>query len=191
MKNLILLLSLAVLFSCNQPGEKKTEEKAEVKKPNTEIGAQSAGDFEIGKIIPTDIPYKLQNRTESVSEEGYTFERTYTDVFRSTEMIMSMETAENKVISIDLFAPDFKTDQGFHVGLTLEEAKKIHPNSKIYYSYVSEMFQLKINKYPNIGFILNNGSFTGNKDALMESDWVQVDWSDFENNAKIEKVMIF
>ena len=191
MKNLILLLSLAVLFSCNQAGEKKTEEKTTAKKINTEIGAQAAGDFEIGKIIPSETSYKLEGRTETVSEEGNTYERSYSDVFRSTELIMSLETAENIIVAIELYAPDFKTDQGFHVGITLEEAKKIHPNSKIYYSYVSDMFQLKINKYPNVGFILNNNAFIGDKSILMESDWVEIEWNNFTANTKVEKVMIF
>ena len=198
MKNLLktslILVAILTLTACSN-GKKVTEKTTEISKKETlslVIDNQKAGQFAIGKKVPTNLveSVQIETKTRSLTEEGSTFTEKYTIVSKNGTTFLNAILSEDGVITeISVLSNQFKTNKNIGVHSTIEQFIKVYPDYSIWYSYVGNLFVIESTTL-KAQFLLNKDDFNGDSKKLYSSDMVKLKPIDFKTNAKIVSVRI-
>jgi hypothetical protein len=184
-RNVLIAAFAAMFFSfCNNSKAPKAE--------NYLITETQVGVFELGK--PVQQSHKgldIESKTRLIKSEGEEIEEIFYQILSESEELLTIaiEDAQTKIATeIFVHSDKFKTAENIGIGTTIEDFSKIYPDYKIWYTYVSDRFVIETDQ-TKIQFLLNKDDFVG--DLEVNSDMIYLDFADFKEDSKIEKIRIY
>ena len=90
-----------------------------------------------------------------------------------------------------MLSPLFKTKKGIGIGSGLQKLGEAYGELKLWYTYVADLFIAETTQLKNIQFCIDPQAFLGDRDALYESDMIELKADDFLPDAKIETIRVF
>ena len=206
MKQLTYFVLIFALLSLTNCGNKEKASKGEGEKEPTEMEklAEANKDLEKktfkittagaeilneeGKIdemfkVP---PFKIKMKAKKEMQEGTEVTVRTATIFKNDEKIAMRYNGQ-----IDLLSDDFETEKGIKIGSTIEDFAKAYPDYKIWYTYVSGKYVIETPTLPDVQFILDPLSFTGDENMLNESDMIELNMGYMDKNGKITTIKVF
>jgi hypothetical protein len=173
---------------------KGQDEQTMKKAADFPITAKNAGAFVLGEKIPesvTGFERKKEIRTGEEASE-YVVYVYYSGDEKALEIqpAYSDDEDNDKIGEIVIFSGKFHTENGLHVGSTIEDLAKAYPAFSLGYSYISDQFWFEQKSEENIiKFDLDKTGFTG-KQNLYSSDWVEIPIKDFKTGTKVTSIRL-
>ena len=131
-------------------------------------------------------PFKMKMKIRKEMQEGAEVKIRTTTIYENDK-----EIAMRYNDVTDLLTNDFQTEKGIGVGSTIEEFVAAYPDYKIWYTYVSNKYVIETPALPGVEFILDPLSYTGDENALNESDMVELNLNAMNQKGKIKMVKVF
>ncbi|HET7361647.1 MAG TPA: hypothetical protein VFI78_06920 [Salinimicrobium sp.] len=212
---LLLAVSvLSILFSCKEgtntnspeePSTKISDQPKEAQKfgnvenkneaENFLISEGRVGNFVLGESIPgSSDKFQIEKIMKTrFTEGGKVTEPVYVVSKNGNTLLHLRPRFENReydqvIQEIWVLSPKYKTADGIGVNSTLEEFKQTYPDSRLWYTYVSDRYVLESNAV-SAQFLLDENDFIGemNVDEVMEPLKI----SDFKEGATIKKIRLY
>ncbi len=208
MKTQILIFAAIIfsLISCQNQGDKQsknstrsdTEETQDVKPAkkiiklaveyNYLIAEGQVGHIKVqtDEIMLNPSEHHI-HETRPMDEEGVKYE---------AEIDHILNQNNDTLISIDdygfwIFSPEYQTEAKIHVNKTMADFFGEYADAKIYYSYVSGIFWMTSESIKDVEFAIENSSYQGEDDLLMQSDLVEIEPQYMNESAKITKIRVY
>ncbi len=144
--------------------------------------------------IPNDFTVIKEIRTIEEGNEIPVYiiqkaEKTVFEVF--TSFIPEKGIYNDTISEVYILTDQFKSSKGFGAGSSLRSFMKTYPDSKIWYTYVSNRFVLESPYFPNTQFIIENAGYNGDVSKLNYNDMIFLDAYKFRKGTKIRKIRIY
>ncbi|MEX1002270.1 MAG: hypothetical protein WDZ35_09175 [Crocinitomicaceae bacterium] len=176
-----------------------SNEQEEVKRVNSFLIEQDVvGIFQLGNEVP-ELPKELKMRhfTEEVTLDGEIIKHTHNVVFNQledvVELIMNQNSDEfhdnREIEEMIILSSYYETEKGITVGSTKEEFKAAYPEATLWYSPGKSFYFLDTETIPGAQFVLNPKGCK--REIKGGSATVQMKWSDFKEDAEIEKIRLY
>lgn len=198
MKNFKILTILIVLLSfvaCNNQDNNSNVTK-EVSRADLLIKSGSIGNYAIGTPIEKmedNLPWRFEEITETISEEGEEFEKSTMLISDSTkklcEILLTEVDGESAIGEIKIFSTKFETEKGIGVGSAIVEFMHKYSDFNIWYTYVNNTYVIQSKSLQNINFVLDADGVVTEIDPT--SDMVTLSPTDFKPETKIIEIRCF
>ena len=189
-----LLFKCIVLYTLISLGQETVDQKI-----NFLITDKQVGIFKIGETIPfekvEELSYEIKKENlKRYTEEGEV-EEPYYIISKNDEILIKIKpdynydtnTYTEKIGEIFIISNRIKTPKGVGVGTEIQEFIKLHPDFKLWYTYVSGMYVIETNDI-NAQFLIDENDFIGKME--ISGDMTILKISDFKKTSKIKTIRI-
>lgn len=207
------ILCIPLFFSCGGSDEVEektsdpiTSERIEVVEEVEEevvnkitIETGIVGVFNVNQTVPEVLPDELKMRQfleTDVDDEGNSVEHTHNVVFTYLEDVVELimekgdeHHVDKRIEEMWVLTNYYETAKGITVGSTVTEFNQEYEAASLWYDGVHDRFYLECDELVGVHFILKNDD--AKKKCSTSKEFKEVDFSYFDDEAKIAKIRVF